>query len=60
MTKTASASRNADGVLSTGIASSGCRLPTEPFRFGNLARTLGDVRSQAVLQRGHQHRQENA
>lgn len=23
-----------------------CRLPTEPFRFGNMARTLGDVRSQ--------------
>ena len=27
----------------------GCRLPTEPFRFGNLTRTFGDVRSQAFF-----------
>lgn len=27
----------------------GCRLPTEPLTFGNLPRTLGDVRSQAFF-----------
>ena len=27
----------------------GCRLPTEPFRFGNMPRTLGNVRSETFF-----------
>ncbi len=41
-------SRNADGTFNRN-SFFGCRLPTEPFQFGNLARTLGDVRSQAFF-----------
>ncbi|MDQ3648922.1 MAG: TonB-dependent receptor [Acidobacteriota bacterium] len=40
--------QNADGTFNR-TALFGCRLPTEPFRFGNLARTLSDVRSQAFF-----------
>ena len=40
--------RNADGSFNRN-SFFGCRLPTEPFRFGNIARTFGDVRSQAFF-----------
>lgn len=41
-------SRNADGTFNRN-SFFGCRLPTEPFTFGNIARTFGDVRSQAFF-----------